>query len=226
MVVDVVKYHRDRIHTEHRLLTGLSDCDIVDTVQRYYSHYSDVDHDQLWSHEPTTPSVTLSSKWNKPHRTNQKLAPSALLHYFSMLQIAETQEDRIMWRQKFLGTLASVALLTLSLAQTDLNALSRKLELTPVGGGGVHPRVPLVFHTTRTVARARGPLEYQEEIPGGYDAQDPLFHKVLGLPLLDADDTLAFCSDNVRTIIALHLMASGLSTVLQKADVLENVYIW
>jgi hypothetical protein len=39
LVAEVTKHHLDRIHTEHRLLTDFSNCDIFDVLRRFHSHY-------------------------------------------------------------------------------------------------------------------------------------------------------------------------------------------
>jgi hypothetical protein len=45
---------------------------------------------------------------------------------------------------------------------------------------------------------------------------------------LDTDGSLAFCSEDVRTVASLQMLASLGSTMimLRKADILENIYIW
>jgi hypothetical protein len=65
-----------------------------------------------------------------------------------------------------------------------------------------------------------------EEISGDYDSRNTIFHPLLGLPKLDEDNSLAFCSDKFETFVLLAKVATGPSTELQHAAVLEDVYIW
>jgi hypothetical protein len=39
LVADVIRHHRDRIHSEHRLLTDSSGRDAVDILRYFYRHY-------------------------------------------------------------------------------------------------------------------------------------------------------------------------------------------
>lgn len=211
LVNEVVKHHRGRIQAEHRLLTDLADCDLFDALQRYYSHYGAIDGLDIPGAD--NPAHALTVKWNTIKGTSGMLAPSTLV-IFSRLQSADNQNDRVFWRSKWMVEAAS----SLNL-QSDLDALRKKLESASVASCAAYAEPPLVFHTTRCYGT-------RHAIPGGYDAQDPMFHEGLGLPLLDADDCLAYCSDNVRAIFSLQRIALSGLTVLQKADILENLYIW
>lgn len=215
LVKDVIKHHRNRVHTEHRLLTDLADCDIFDALQRYYSHYGDV----------RVPASALKIRWNKSKGVDQLVSTPSFMYVFAKFQTAETPKRRHHWRQRLQR--ARLELVAPTLDQPGLEALFKKLLLEPVAGHVAYPKMPLVFHTTRFVTQAPWLAFEADDIPGGgHDAQDALFHKILGLPLLDSGRSLAFCSDDVRTIVALDMIASGPSTMLQKADILQNIYIW
>lgn len=215
LVKDVIKHHRNRVHTEHRLLTDLADCDIFDALQRYYSHYGDV----------RVPASALKIRWNKSKGVDQLVSTPSFMYVFAKFQTAETPKRRHHWRQRLQR--ARLELVAPTLDQPGLEALFKKLLLEPVAGHVAYPKMPLVFHTTRIITPAPWLAFEADDIPGGgHDAQDALFHKILGLPLLDSGRSLAFCSDDVRTVVALDMIASGPSTMLQKADILQNIYIW
>jgi len=224
LVKDVIKHHRDRIRAEHRLLTDLADCDIFDAMQRYYSHYGHVGHPTVNSIKSRAAASTLKIKWNESKSIDELMSTPGLLYCFSKFQRAKTPKRRIRWRRKLQGP--RIELIPPVLEQSGLEALRKKLQSEPAARHPAYPDVPSVFHTTRFVLRAPWITPEPEEIPGVHDVQDALFHKVLDLPLLDSDCSLAFCSHNVRTPVALQMIASGLSTVLQEADVLEDIYIW
>jgi hypothetical protein len=109
--------------------------------------------------------------------------------------------------------------------RTTLDAFVTRLDaMTPFAGFGAYPDTPSVAHTTRRMEYI-GMREYHV-LRGDYSCKDDLFHKLLGLPLLSTNMSLAFCSWTYRTVALLALIKSGRSTLLQKAAVLEDIYIW
>jgi hypothetical protein len=107
--------------------------------------------------------------------------------------------------------------------QAVLDVLHAKLDaVRPCADGATYPEMPSVFHTTRALT-FRG---MHDEISGDYSSQHTMFHEILGLPLLDPDNSLAFCSHKFETFLLLKRIASEPSTLLQQAGVLEDIFIW
>ena len=230
LVKESFEHHRNRIHAEHRLLTDFADCDIFDLFQRYYSHYGDIDS-TVQSLKTRAITLALRYELNKSKDTRQRILIPELLYIFSQCQRA-TQDERVGWRLLMKETAADTD--SPSFTRSDLEALHRKLNSAPVAGcAASYPGIPSVFLTKRLASRV--PWSSHEERLSGRDAhraQDSLFHHALGLPLLDTDGSLAFCSEDVRTVASLRMLASlgklsgSTMVMLRKADILENIYIW
>jgi hypothetical protein len=229
LVKAAINHHRNRIHAEHRLLTDLADCEVFDSFLRYYSHYGNAGApDKTDSSFLKTGAITrtLRNELRKSKGTGQTILTSMMMYFFSRFHSA-TQDEHIHWR--FCMNEMAAGATSPSLTRSELEVLHRKLESARVAGCATpYPVIPLVFLTKRV---AESHITFNEEHLSGRDthhAQDSLFHKKLGLPLLDTDGSLAFCSEDVRTVASLQMLASLGSTMimLRKADILENIYIW
>jgi hypothetical protein len=220
LVGDVIKKHHDRINAEHALLTDLSDCDTVEVLRRFYCYYGAVGHSM--SRHAKAVAAAFRSTWDRSNRPiHRTFTPAYLLRDFSLLQRAATLHDH---RLRFERVFLWLAFSTLPvMPQSEHDALRDRLDsVSSCSDLAAYPLIPSIFHTRRA-------LFYHgmhEEIPGDYSSQNPMFHTLLGLPLLDADDSLAFCSHRFEAFLLLARIASGPSTLLQQAAVLEDIYIW
>jgi hypothetical protein len=221
LVKDLIEHHQARINAEHKLLTDFSGCDIVDVLRRFYSHYGDVGP---FRHAKQLVGAALWSSWDKWNdRTHGRLPTPYLLWYFSRLQGARNSRDRRRLLER-ISKLITAPVLTI-LPQSVLDALHAKLDsITPCDDCATYPDIPLIIHTTR--ARDLVHHDISTDLPWHYSSQNAVFHKLLGLPLLNADDSLAFCSHKFETVVLLATVASGPSTLLQQAGVLEDIYIY
>jgi hypothetical protein len=141
--------------------------------------------------------------------------------HFSQSQRARTLHVRHRQLRLVYGMLAFQAFSTSP--QAALDVLHAKLNATaPCPDRATYPDMPSVIHTTRALT-FRG---MHDEISGDYSSQNTIFHELLGLPLLDPDNSLAFCSHKFETFLLLKRIASGPSTLLQQAGVLEDIFIW
>jgi hypothetical protein len=218
LVKDLIEHHQDRISSEHKLLTNFSGCDIVDVLCRFYSYYGDAG--AISSRKTKAAGATLGGSWDRSNTTtHRRFSPPSLMYYFSRLQRARNLHDRHHQLERVMALLTAHIVFT----QSALDALRNKLDsTTPCDDRATYPEIPSIVHTTRALT-FRG---MYQEIPGDYSSQDAVFHKLLGLPLLDADKTLAFCSHKFETFVLFAKVASGPSTLLQQAGVLEDIYVW
>jgi hypothetical protein len=212
LVKDLIEHHQARVNAEHKLLTDFSGCDIVDVLRRFYSHYGDVG--PFSSRKAQVVGAALWSSWDKWNdRTYGRLPTPYLLWYFSRIQGARNLRDRrCLLEQVFKFITAPV--LTI-LPQSALDALRAKLDsITPCDDRVTYPHILSIIHTTRARALSLVHHGISTDLPGHCSSQDAVFHRLLGLPLLDADNSLAFCSYKFETVVLLATVASGHSTLL------------
>jgi hypothetical protein len=220
LVQDVIKQHHDRINAEHKLLTDLSGCDVIDVLLRYLSYYGILG--PCVSRKTKAVAAALRGSWDRSNtQTHRTFSTAALLYHFSLSQRARNLEVRHRQLAQVWDMLAFQAFTTSP--HSPLDALRAKLKATtPCADRGTYPEIPSVIHTTRALT-FRG---MHDEISGDYSSQNTIFHELLGLPLLDPDNSLAFCSHKFETFLLLKRIASGPSTLLQQAGVLEDIFIW
>jgi hypothetical protein len=220
LVEDVIKHHHDRIHAEHELLTDLSGCDTIDVLCRFLSYYGILG--PCVSRKTKAVAAALRGSWDRSNtQTHRTFSAAALLYHFSQSQRARTLHVRHRQLRLVYGMLAFQAFSTSP--QAALDVLHAKLNATaPCPDRATYPDMPSVIHTTRALT-FRG---MHDEISGDYSSQNTIFHELLGLPLLDPDNSLAFCSHKFETFLLLKRIASGPSTLLQQAGVLEDIFIW
>jgi hypothetical protein len=220
LVQDVIKQHHDRINAEHKLLTDLSGCDVIDVLLRYLSYYGILG--PCVSRKTKAVAAALRGSWDRSNtQTHRTFSTAALLYHFSLSQRARNLEVRHRQLAQVWDMLAFQAFTTSP--QSPLDALRAKLKATtPCADRATYPEMPSVIHTTRDLT-FRG---MHDEISGDYGSQNTIFHELLGLPLLDPDNSLAFCSHKFETFLLLKRIASGPSTLLQRAGVLEDIHIW
>jgi hypothetical protein len=64
---------------------------------------------------------------------------------------------------------------------------------------------------------------------GIYERDRALFHTMLGLPVLDKDNSFAFAASCIRLrrgISLLDRIGPGPSTMLRRADFLQEIFVW
>ena len=216
LVKDIIACHCNRIHTEHKLLTDLADCDIIDVLHRYCSHYGEFE--QIGTLKREAVGAALGGNWNRVKDT--RLSTGRLLFSFCILRRIPSP-----YRRPLRLPYKEIASATHQpLSQKDQDAFREKFESTSWADHDVaYPERPSIFLTTQALYKCRP----DDRILGHRDARDPVFHEVLGLPLLDADNSLAFCSHRFETMVVLmDEIVPGSLTVLQRAGGLEDIYVW
>jgi hypothetical protein len=235
VVKDVIKYHRDRIHTEHRLLTDLSGCDTFDTLRRFYFHYG-----LRWLHmADQNPVLTKAVETYIPRPWVD--APDVLRTFFGLLEAEVKDHDIPCSNLAIMGTPTHHLLKEVEVkcvmrfdaffyrAQQglpdpillDLLELGKKLLCTPPERYLFTADSPMHVLTKRVVGG-------EGRCRGIYNFERALFHTLLGLPVLDEDNRLAFVSRikvRPRTSL-LDRIASGPSPMLRQADFLQDILIW
>lgn len=230
---DLINYHRARIETEYKLLTDISDCDIVDALRRYDSHYG-IDHDPgttssfpFKSFKYTAISLTLVLHWPRSHRLPFTIQHCRGGHWLQVIHFLNTVGD-LTKRSDFLAGLWDVTECPGPFGFPERELFVAKfMEFLSTRAGVAYGHAPRYFLTERKVARHydRGLSIIQR---GHCDNHRiPKLLPSLKLPDLSLDEgTLAYCSMSEDVVDLVDRVDQGPSAVLKRAAVIEDVFIW
>jgi hypothetical protein len=235
LVKGVIKYHRDRIHTEHRLLTDPSGCDTFDIVRRFHSHYG-----LRWLQWTIQNPVLTKAVEPYTQPLPLYIAPDVLRIFFDLLEAETGDHDILCFDLAIMGTrtyhlpnqrvetcVVNFNLFFHQVQQVlpdpillELLELGKKLLCTPPERC-ITGKSSVAVLTRRIVA---GRIAYE----GAYNSERALFHTILGLPVLDASDYLAFAARiKVRPGTSLlDRIASSASPMLRQAYFLQEIFFW
>ena len=228
---NVFSRHRDRIHREYKLLTDLSDCDIVDALRRYDSHYGLVIDDRVtmsgFSKLETVPS-TLYFNWIKSHHY-----PAAAGDYtsrqwvqiYSLMSLPELTRRRTIHLDVSIDVCFSSHVWSRGFA--DARACEAKLkQVTSTRLDAAYAAVTLHFITQRKAGTMQNSRFTVHE--GIVDPQKQSeLEQMLGLPDLNSTKGwLAYCLSSGKRASLVLGMDQGPSTMLKQAAVVEDIFIW
>lgn len=227
---DHISYHQARIHGEYKLLTDLSDCDIVDALRRYDSHYDFVGHSPYTSAVRNSEAVspTFNYNWMKAHHhaaAGTHRASVEWMRIYFLMSVAEhikqhAQVQRMavdmclrdhVWSPGFRNAEAFIAKLT---------------QVTSTRVDVAHVVMPSNFITRRKLdTKYMGSSQTRERL--GNPQEETELEQLLGLPDLDpTDGWLAYCSSSGKTASLVREMEQGRSARLKQAAIIEEIFIW
>ncbi|GAB7322667.1 hypothetical protein MBLNU13_g03572t2 [Cladosporium sp. NU13] len=228
---NLVSHHRARINREYKLLTDLSDSDIVDALRRYDSHYDVVIDDQVIVSGLTkieTVSSTLYFNWIRSHHfpaAASNHTSSAWVQIYSIMIFPELAPRHTV----HLSVAVGVCFRNHVWSPGFTNAAACKAKLKQVTSTRVdaaYADVKFQFITQRKAGTTQnGTFTIHEGI---IDPQKrSKLEQLLGLPDLESTEgSLAYCvSSGKRTSLVLK-MDQGPSTKLKQAAIIEELFIW
>lgn len=233
---DIISFHRVRIHREYTNLTDLSDCDIIDALRRYDSHYgfaADLRVTRSSISKLKAISPTLSFNWIKSHgfpAAEQDRAVRTWMQLYTIIShpdnLGSVIEQHInaavdMCRQSHLW----------SQGLTDDEGFKAKLTRTASTRlDATYPVVPMNLITQRNaVTKDISPWSFQwRDLQNLSDHWEKLkLEQLLDLPDLQSKKgSLAYCIRSGQTASLLRKMKQGSSTRLELAAVIEKLFIW
>lgn len=230
---DLVGYHRARIEREYKLLTDLSDCDIIDALRRYDRHYG-IDHDPettssfpFRSFKYTAISLTLDIHWPKSHRLPFTIQHCRGGHWLQIIHFLNTVGDST----KRIDLLAGVWDVTerhRSFGFPEREPFVAKfMAFLSTRAGGAYGYAPRYFLTERKVARRYDGGSSMIQMGHCDDRGMSKLLPSLKLPDLNLDEgTLAYCSMSEDVVDLVDGVDQGPSAVLKRAAVIEEIFIW
>jgi len=231
---DLISHHRARINNEYKLLTDLSDCDIVDAMRRYDSHYGSVENHWIESNDfrPfkwVAISLTLYLNWLRSHYLaatedygeaetwmtaySNSTAPSTLRlssSNFSMRRITSLARSHV-W----------------SYGSTDHRALKAKImETTSTKVHVAYNSVPSCLLTDRKfVAPSKMSVKIRRGRCNKWEISK--VERLLNLPESKyKEDSLAYCSMSEHTADLVRKVDQGSLTKLKQVVIIEEIFLW
>ena len=227
---DHISYHQARIHDEYKLLTDLSDCDIVDALRRYDSHYGFVkggpDMSALRKFEAV--SSTFNFNWMKSHHlvaAGTHRASDTWVLFYSLMSVAKGAESHTQLQKK--AVRMCLRYHVWSPGFTDVQAFVAKLtQVTSTRVDVAYAAIPSNFITRRKLdTRYIGPFQTHEGLVNRQG--DTELEQLLGLPDLDSTDgLLAYCSSSRKTASLVRELKQGRSARLKQAAIIEEIFVW
>jgi hypothetical protein len=229
---DLINYHRTRINREYTNLTDLSDCDIIDALRRYDSHYGLARQGRIdnSSHSKLEALCqTLYFNWANSHRlpvVDWYRGAAMWISYYTAMGHACSSSVHIERLSNKAVTLCQDQ--RWSHGITDLEAFGAKFaQVRFVSLDAAYAAVPSRFITRRKIAAGvTGPLETR---PGFVNrSQISKLERLLDLPDLQSkEDSLAYCSSSVvDTALLIRKVDQGPSTGLKQAAIIEQIFIY
>lgn len=228
---NLVSHHRARINREFKLLTDLSDCDIVDALRRYDSHYGLVLDGKISMscfRKVEAVSMTLDFHWIKSHRflADSRSRPSpAWMQTYSTMSEPDITEEHI-WQ---LGLVVDGCFHNRIWSHGFMDAEALQAKLTEVASTRVaatYAAIPSNFITRRMAGTMREePFSFHQGLAN--DRETSELAQLLGLADLDSTEgSLAYCLRSGKTASLVHEMAQGRSSKLKQAAIIEEIFIW
>jgi hypothetical protein len=225
---DLVTHHHARINDEYKLLTDLSDCDIVDALRRYDSHYGfavdgRITRSCVFKFESVP--ATLGLNWIRSRRfpaadQDDFYEAGHWIQAYSDLSSQMGLEPR---NDNLSEARVGTSHMWLS-GSNGFNALRTKLaEVTSTRIDAAYSVVPFYFLTKRKVFR------HDEKTRKGLCKHPEMskLERLLGLPELDhIECPLAYCSMAESTAQLVRKVDQGPSTRLKEAAIIEKIFIW
>lgn len=227
---DHISYHQARIRDEYKLLTDLSDCDIVDALRRYDSHYGFVrdglDISTLIKSETVYP--TFDFNWMRSHQfpaAGTHHASDTWMSIYSLVSVTEKTKKHAQVQSIAVGLCIRNHLWSPNF--TDAEAFMAKLtQVTSTRVDVAYGAIPSNFITRRKLdVRYIGSSETREGLANLQEETE--LEQLLGLPDLDSTDgCLAYCSSSGQTASLIRELKQGRSARLKQAAMIEEIFIW
>jgi hypothetical protein len=227
----LISYHRTRINEEYKLFTDLSECDFVDALRRYDSHYSLVCQPEPLSRDPfkhAAIALSLQLNWVS---SRPSLSMHRDINTANWLQVyyLQSQLKDIPARRAFLSGVWTYGGQAWRLGFVeDCDTFVAKLtEVSSVETRSSYTIVPPYFLTERKVASVHhnGPAKTRK---GHCDHQEASkLQLLLDLPALEnARGSLAYCSMSGDALNLVDEADKGPSATLKQAAIMEGIFVW
>jgi hypothetical protein len=230
---DLINSHRARINEEHRLLTDLSNCDIVDAVRRYDSHYGFTSPDGHISSDPVRKlkcdavSLTLYLNWTTSYHL-----PADLLNFEARLWMQMyfdlSNPKRAGFHTPYLSQPYGLATCHLwSRGSADPYSLNAKLmRVTSTRVDATYAAFPVDILSDRKYSKA--PFGLPQTLKGScQEWQISKLAQLLQLPEMKTDEcSLAYCAVSQATAGLVRKPDQKLSSKLAQAAIIQEIFIW